>query len=499
VEVWGQSVSLGTSLEQFAFAVQRLSRMPLGAQHGPFWEEVSLFVASAAGELERKELALLCNAYAMSAPERLGGQLGSALLCRAAAIAEEFSAQDLTMVVHGLARGLLPGSPSASAESRFGAGAPRAVKRLAWAARKVQLEEGRPQQAALLLHAFALLRHGRDAHLYGRWFALACKTLPAWDAHSMALLCGAFASVGRRAHALTTEAGWQAVAARCAALLGGANGQDMASMALALNRVFVQPAAVAEFYDRLEELLCSRPRVNDFLAAREFALVLHALAVHRRPSPAAEEPSAQESGSQTVPASRLPATAWPFEEYAARRVREFTAKDLGYVLLGSVRLQRGGAPLFELILRRLKSLSGKIGGSELGKICAVGTEAAPVLGLPRSLELMRVIRRDCIRLTPELTSLEVSSVASGYALVAAGAPDGGGRRARIWQSRVQARAALDGLCARAEEVSPDPEWLDRLHSQVRRIAEAEGLMATALASEAPPASAMQSQGCELGP
>jgi len=108
-DLWGPGISLGTSTLQFAFAVQRLSRMSLGPQHGPFWDEVSGFVAASAGKLDPQELALICNAYASGAPERLPGKLGGALLSRAAELAGELGAKDLTMVAHGLARAVSTG------------------------------------------------------------------------------------------------------------------------------------------------------------------------------------------------------------------------------------------------------------------------------------------------------------------------------------------------------------------------------------------------------
>mmetsp|Transcript_110954 Transcript_110954/g.324557 ORF Transcript_110954/g.324557 Transcript_110954/m.324557 type:complete len:603 (-) Transcript_110954:90-1898(-) len=515
---WGAGVHLGTSVEQFAFAVHRLSRLSLGPQHAPFWDEVSGFVISAAGELQSKELALLCNAYATSAPDRLPGPIGSALLTRAAAVAEDLSAQDLTMVLHGLARGVNTRSSGGmdicvNTQSSFGVTGRRAVKQLARAARKVRLEEERPQQAALLLHAFARLQHSHDAHLFGRWFALACKTLPAWNSQQLALLCGAFATVGREAHAHTTESGWRAIAGRCAAILSGANGEDMASFAHALNRIHAPPAAVAEFYDRLEQLLCSRPRVNDFLTVRQFAMVLHGLARHRRPDstvtdvfPAVHpmtkataapvrpaEPAAGERAAVAAPESGVsrsrgdgrgsleavvPATDWPFEEYAARRVREFSQQDLVLVLHASVRLQRGGVPLFKSIASRIRGCEGKLSALGLAKLCESAMEAVPAVGISVAADLLRVLRKECIRLTPRLSPWEVSSVAAACALVAAATPEGKGRPRRIWKNQEQARAALGALCARADEVSPHPDWLEHIHSQVRQVMEAEGLLVT---------------------
>merc|ERR1719507_2026119 len=99
----------------------------------------------------------------------------------------------------------------------------------------------------------------------------------------MSLLCNAFASMGRRARSQITEEGWRDVASRCAEVLPGAQAPAIANMAHGLINVGAEQDSVAEFYDALELLLCTRPQINDFLNAQGIALIAHSLARHRRP------------------------------------------------------------------------------------------------------------------------------------------------------------------------------------------------------------------------
>ncbi|CAE8583787.1 unnamed protein product [Polarella glacialis] len=446
------------------------------------------------------------------------------------------------MIVHGLSRGV-----QADGSGNFPNPGP--VSKLAAAARKVDLEEDRPDQAALLLNAFARLRHAHDAELCGRIFGFAQRTLPAWDAQALTVLCNALAGVKRRARIATQQeadggnAAWKALSARCAEVLQGAAPQHFACLAHALARVGAPSESVDKFYNTMEALLVSRPRISEFLSAMDLALLANGLARHRRPALAtattvslgasalpeaicqstfpakgiapsttvdnnsmcdktstnvcndyqtnqlqhsetqAAMPTSASSGglvgfetfeTHTAMLELEPLTKWPFEEYMGRKLREFSSQGLVMSLHASVRLRRGGEPLFEALSQRLMLCHKELQAPGLALVFSAAAEASSLghIGLPQALTLLRGLRRDLERLAPLLSPWQVAYVAS--ALASTGALCRRKRAAAeqvgpsLWRSHKEAAAVLEALRSRAGATIADPnrrKWVCDLLEQ----------------------------------
>jgi len=468
VSKWSHPDShLGTSIWDFICAVQRLSRRPLGSQRQPFWDEVSRVVAIYAGTLDRRELPVICSAYGAGAPERLRSELGGAFARRAVELSGELMVEDLVMILNALSRGFgthkkrdaCDPSPAEEIDNNPSVDM-WAVRELARSVSKARFTDkvNGPRQAALLMNAFAKLQHVRDAKLFGHLFDFARCTLPFWNAQSLALLCNALGGVHPRARVRTTAPGnWQAVANRCADVLRDADGQHLACMAHGLANVGAPTSEVAEFYEALENLLCTR-HVSERLSAQDIARIAYALAWHKRPNL-----------EQIV---QGPATAWQLEEFAMRHVRAFTPKGLAMVLEASMRLGRGGAPLFATLAKELQRFHGKCLGLELVMICEAALWAAPVVGWLPTIDLLRNFRQDCVRLLLVLQARELARLAKVLATVAEAWPEDGW--VPLWRSRDDASAFVGQLRARASELVGNAAEEVREHSL--RIARAEGLL-----------------------
>eukprot|EP00913_Durusdinium_trenchii_P022721 g21337.t1 len=209
-----RSDEIGSSLWDFACAVQRLSSLPLGSEKDAFWDEVVHVLKAKEGELTARELALFCNALA-SEPVYCGTVASTTSL------------------------------------------SPRYVNRLAKQVRKVALQRDRPFQAAQLLESFTRLQHNHDAILSRHIFNFAQEM---WDASAVTALCMALAGSKRAArHPLETMEtpqganAWGRFAGRCVEVLPTAQPWQLAQLARCLGIVGAPKAQVAPFYDALED------------------------------------------------------------------------------------------------------------------------------------------------------------------------------------------------------------------------------------------------------
>lgn len=489
----GLELSLGASIWDLACAAHKLSKRPLGVQRGPFWEEFSGLVVHCGSTVSARELAVLLNAYATGAPEWLAGQPGAVLGARAGQLADELMERDLVMIVHGLGRG-------AHAAQGLGAAPPwepSHVQALAHATRRLDLQgrrrprptdvESVPQQVSLLLNGFVRLRHTQDAELFGELFGVVRGTLGQWDSRDLGLFLNAFAGAGRQARSRTTEAGWAAIADRCTNIVQGARTQDFSKMAHGLTNVGVdEPSVVSGFFDVLERLLCSRPRINDFLSAQEIALLAHAFARHRRPYSQQQPQEEETEEAAAASAASRPGTSWPFEEYAFRHLRAFTLQGLAMTLHASVRLNRGGATLFGALAAQVKRKrhQEELLGPGLALLCSSAAEAIPAIGPEEPMGLLAALLGDCQRLAPSLSPWQVvwtlTALASASRAAEAAAVARGAARTestRLWRGSSSGHSGrvLASLCSRAAETISDPVRLELLFGQVSCIGRAEGL------------------------
>ncbi|CAE7262871.1 unnamed protein product [Symbiodinium sp. CCMP2592] len=380
--------TFGTSLWDFACAVQRLSRLPLGEHEKAFWTEVTHVIRQTQVSLQPRELALFCNALA-SSPTVEPAQL---LLKRAVELQAEMTAKDLQMVLHGLshcANGEHPGFPDqASRES------------LAATVLKVRLDKDHPVQAAQLLAAFVRLRHDNDAVLSKHLFDHAVDTLPGCDVQSLTVLCTAIAGSRRVARASIelaegSEEAWQAIVSRLVELLPKAKSWQLASLARALKKVGASPSSVEPFYDGMEQLLTSTDRSDSFSPA-DLTFVVNGLAQQRclqlrRPD------------AETMSLDRQPLTSWAFEEQIGRKLHAFTSSELAVVLHAAMRLRRGGPDFFDMVLPKLlesKDLTAKQLAHSFSASAAAGLFLAD---LTRPMRLLRQLLPACAMLGPSLT------------------------------------------------------------------------------------------------
>eukprot|EP00927_Polykrikos_kofoidii_P024630 TRINITY_DN22364_c0_g1_i1.p1 TRINITY_DN22364_c0_g1~~TRINITY_DN22364_c0_g1_i1.p1 ORF type:complete len:661 (-),score=72.42 TRINITY_DN22364_c0_g1_i1:129-2111(-) len=433
---WGPSVSLGANLWDFVCAVQRLARLPLGDQRAPFWDEVSDLLGTYANTLDARELAVVCNAYAAGAQERLAGPLRDSIARRAAELAPELSTRDMVMIVHALSRtGSRDSTEVGTAKGEVGTWAaeidPGVVHELAWATKALRFEETRPQQAALLVNSFARLRRLSDAGLFGKFFSFARKTLPVWDSHALTLFCNGFAKTNPKGRRYTTDEGWREIAGRCAAVLRGADGQALACMSHAFARMSTSPHAVAEFYDTVEEILVVRPRMNNLLGAQDLSLIAYGLAEHRRTRsamigndisgdvPCIERDGVTADGQLDGAPAMGARSAWPLEEYASRQIRYFSALQIVYLLEAYVVLGRGHQSHFQSLLLQLQRVRHGLMGSTLSFACRAVSRARSSAGLSAVNNCLMELKRDFVRLGPSAFKMShILMIAQAYADVA---------------------------------------------------------------------------------
>eukprot|EP00439_Symbiodinium_sp_Y106_P082389 s1553_g21.t2 len=444
--------TLGTSLWDFACAVQRLSRLPLGEHDKAFWTEVTHVIRQTQASLQPRELALFCNALA-SSPTVEPAQL---LLKRAVELQAEMTAKDLQMVLHGLshcATGEHPGFPDlASRES------------LAATVLKVRLDKDHPVQAAQLLAAFVRLRHDNDAVLSKHLFDHAVDTLPGCDVQSLTVLCTAIAGSRRVARASIelaegSEEAWQAIVSRLVELLPKAKPWQLASLARALKKVGASQSSVEPFYDGMEQLLTSTDRSDSFAPA-DLTFVVNGLAQQRCLQ--LRRPDAETTGLDTQPL-----TSWGFEEQIGRKLHAFSSSELAVVLHAAMRLRRGGPDFFDMVLPKLlesKDLTAKQLAHSFSASAAAGLFLAD---LARPMRLLRQLLPACAMLGPSLTPWQLAYVAQALDVLAA-LRQRGLRGPYLWQDDVQASATVDVLCARAKEVVKDEQKCYEIREMLRR-------------------------------
>lgn len=311
---------------------------------------------------------------------------------------------------------------------------PKHLRSLAWALRRVTLDDGRAQQASLLLHDFARLRHTHDTRLFGRLFNFACMTLHEWDSHSLALLCNAFAKIGRAGHLRTSASGWHAIAERAADLILSADGQNLAMMAHAFTRVGAPQEAEAVYYGALEEVLTKSPKVNLLLNAQEVALIASGLARHRRPKWVFEVPALFSMGVMPVPY-----TTWPVEEYVARQVRSFTPQGTAMVLLAIAQLQRGGLELFTPLFRRLHRGGhlSKASVPTLVLLCAASQSALTSVELAEVVRVLRALRSHVTAALERMALKSVLTVLRAFTSCSAAELHLGLQEPRLWRSATE--------------------------------------------------------------
>ncbi|CAE7034740.1 unnamed protein product [Symbiodinium sp. CCMP2456] len=395
-QVGWSAETFGTSVWDFACAVQRLSRLALGEHERAFWTEVTHVIRQTHLSLQPRELALFCNALASSPtvePARL-------LLKRVVELQAEMTAKDLQMVLHGLshcaATGEDPGFPDlASRES------------LAATVLKVRLDKDHPVQAAQLLAAFVRLRHDNDAVLSKHLFDHAVETLPGWDVQSLTVLCTAIAGSRRAARASIelaegSEEAWEAIVSRLVELLPKAKPWQLASLARALKKVGASHRSVEPFYDGMEQLLTSTDRSDSFSPA-DLTFVVNGLAQQRclqLRRPDAETTSLNDT---------QPLTSWVFEEQVGRKLHAFSSSELAVVLHAAMRLRRGGADFFDMLLPKLlesKNLTAK----QLAHAFSASAAAGLFLSdLTRPMRLLRQLLPTCAMLGPSLTPWQLAS------------------------------------------------------------------------------------------
>lgn len=424
----------GANLWDLACATQKLARRKLGAHHKPFWDEVVHLVNMCGDSMSVKEVAVFSSAFAAGAPARLSGSVGELLLRRASGLAVRCNARDMTMIVNGLSK--MDPPPAAGGKSTEKAAQ---VADLAVAVRRLPLDVDQPLQSSLLLNGFARMRHTADPVLFGHLFAGAHKSLHEWDVQAISLLCNAFGGMGRQARAHIPDNHWRDVVDRCVEVLPTADAQHLACLAHGLANVGADPVALANFYDALESLLCSRPRLSDYFSAQDLALVAHSLARQKRPEPA--------SGSSA--SSETPGTAWPFEEFASRRLREFTAQGLALTMFSAVRLRRGGKPFFETLAAQLRQRgTSEIEAPGVAILCCAAAEALPLVGVAALVPLRQAqaaLPRHASSFTPWQVMWTLRALASACEWVRAEVPG-----ESLWHEQASAREALTALCMRLQ-------------------------------------------------
>ncbi|CAE7528575.1 plbC [Symbiodinium natans] len=450
----GHAETLGTSCWDFACAVQRLSRLPLGEHQTDFWVEVTHVIRQNQSSLQPRELALFCNALAAS-PSVEAAQL---LLHRALELQTELNARDFQMVLHGLSgcvpsTGAHPGFPDSAS-----------VASLAKAVRKVQLEKDRPLQAAQLLAAFVRLRHDSDAVLSKHMFDHALDTLPQWDAQSLTLLCTAIAGSRRAARAAVelaegSEEAWQRIVLRLVELLPKAAPWQLASLARALMKVGASRTSVGPFYEALEQLLTSSNR-SDLFSPTDLTFVVNGLAQHRCPQ-------LQRLDAETLHLDKsVPMTSWEFEEYVGRKLHGFNSSELAVILHATMRLRRGGADFFDMLGAKL--VAKDLTGTQLAHTFSASAAAAVFLvDLARPMRLLRPVLPTCALLAPSLTPWQLAYIAQALDVLAA-LRQRGLRGPYLWLHQNQASSLVEALCARAEKVVEDEAKYQQICEMLRR-------------------------------
>lgn len=444
---WGPNVKLGTSVWDFVCAVQRLSQYDSLGEHGDaLWDEVTGFALAYAGTMDQRELAVICNAFGAGAPERLHGPLHDALARRAADLASELSAKDLTMIMHGLSCGRAHrrsrchhGAPGTSADQGCD---PQALRALAWATKKVSLEEERPEQAALLLSAFAKMQHTKDIHLYRRMVSFARKTLRGWDSQSLSLFCNAFAASGLRTRSSIGAAAWTDIANRCSEVIFDARPQHLSCMAHGLSRTGISQLAVAGFFRSLSERLSAQPRLSERLSDQDFALLVHSFAKHAQDRGSTPELPFPDGRTNEPPLQLV--AAWPLEEQASRRIRSLTPQGQVLVFDACVQLQRGSPELLKTLMREIQRCRRELLAPSLVMLCRATAASTAMVGEQAASRLLKSLVREMWIQLPNCTGAQLLIIAEALA-------DASERmeQAPLWSGGHEAAGFLEAVCRRA--------------------------------------------------
>merc|ERR1712181_68129 len=115
-----------------------------------------------------------------------------------------------------------------------------------------------------------------------------------------------------------------------------------------------------------------------------------------------------------------------------------------------------------------------MGGPGVAMFCSSVMEAAPLVGLPRALRLLRGVQEDCCRLAPQLSPWQVMYIIEAYSDAvearysnACGPP--------LWRGQEEVVLFLEALGTRAGKTIRDPSRLRRASDHVNRIAFLESL------------------------